>query len=117
MKTPNIKKVMTPVKHKTQTATVNTTKKSNDNVRPTTETRITENEKSKISINMTHEKLRHLNKETTRKCDAHLGMELTRGSLSPCLACAAAKAKQKNYLQSKHQKVYKQKNPRDHSEE
>ena len=53
---------------------------------------------------MAHEKLGHMNEEATRKSAAHLGIELTRGTLEPCLACSAAKAKQKNITKHAEEK-------------
>ena len=38
--------------------------------------------------------LGHCNEEATRKMAAHLGWELTHGTLKPCKDCAMAKARQ-----------------------
>ena len=50
----------------------------------------------KWSIKTAHERLGHCSEDTTCKTAKALGLELTRGTLPLCAACAAGKAKQKN---------------------
>jgi len=50
----------------------------------------------KLTIQQAHDRLGHCNENATRKTAKELGWEITPGSLGPCEACAAAKAKQKN---------------------
>jgi hypothetical protein len=52
----------------------------------------------KMSIQSAHKRLGHCNEDMTRKAVKALGLALSRGSLGPCYACAAGKAKQKNVL-------------------
>jgi hypothetical protein len=49
-----------------------------------------------MSIKEAHNKLAHSSEDSTRKTAAELGIEITRGLMEPCDACASAKAKQKN---------------------
>ena len=49
-----------------------------------------------MSIAQAHDKLGHCSEDATRRGAKALGWHLTKGSLKPCAACAAAKAKQKN---------------------
>ncbi len=49
-----------------------------------------------MTIQQAHERLGHGSEVATRRTAAVLNWHLTRGTLSPCEACAAAKAKQKN---------------------
>jgi hypothetical protein len=50
----------------------------------------------KMSIQSAHKKLGHCSKDMTRKAAKALCLELSRGSLAACAACAAGKAKQKS---------------------
>ena len=50
----------------------------------------------KISVNLAHELFAHGDESSTRETAEALGFEVTCGTLKPCKACAAAKAKQKN---------------------
>jgi hypothetical protein len=50
---------------------------------------------SKMTMRQAHEKFGHCSEDTTRKTAKALGIELSRGLLGPCAACAAGKAKQK----------------------
>ena len=43
-----------------------------------------------------HQKFRDGHEEAVWKAAKHLGSEIVRGTLKPCLACTRAKAKQKN---------------------
>jgi hypothetical protein len=49
-----------------------------------------------MTIQQAHERLGHGNEDAAQKTAAVLNWHLTCGTLSPCEACAAAKAKQKN---------------------
>ena len=49
-----------------------------------------------ISVNLAHQIFGHGDESSTRKTAKALGFEISRGTLKPCKACAAAKAKQKN---------------------
>ena len=53
-------------------------------------------ETPRVSMNVkrAHMLLGHCNEEATRKIAAHLGWEITRGTLRPCKDCAMAKARQ-----------------------
>ncbi len=49
-----------------------------------------------MNIDKVHRLLGHGDEESTRQTAKHLNWVITRGALKPCLACAMAKAKQKN---------------------
>ncbi len=51
--------------------------------------------KLKMTVKQAHERLGHCGEDVARKTAKHLGWELT-GTMTPCDACAAGKAKQKN---------------------
>jgi hypothetical protein len=53
-------------------------------------------DKTKVTIKQAHDKLGHMNESTTRKAAKELKWDLMPGTLGPCEACAAGKAKQKN---------------------
>jgi hypothetical protein len=53
-------------------------------------------EQKKMSIGKAHGTFCHCSEDMTRKTAKVLGIELARGSLDPCVACTAGKAKQKN---------------------
>ena len=56
-----------------------------------------------MNIAQAHDKLGHLNEDSTRKVAKYMGWTITRGTLQVCEGCAAAKAKQKNVVkQSDH---------------
>ena len=57
---------------------------------------MTTDKNTKMTIKQAHEKLGHSGEDTTRKTAKQLGWTLSPGTLEPCDACAAAKAKQKN---------------------
>ena len=48
-----------------------------------------------MDIMTAHRKLNHMNEDQVRQTCRHLGWELKRGTLAPCDASAAGKAKQK----------------------
>ena len=50
----------------------------------------------RMNINEAHRKFGHGHEDAVRKAAKHLGIEITRGTMKPCLACTKAKAKQKN---------------------
>jgi hypothetical protein len=50
----------------------------------------------RMPIKKAHAVLGHSDEDSTRRTAAELGIEITRGLMRPCDACAAAKAKQKN---------------------
>ena len=50
----------------------------------------------KIGVNIAHDFFGHDNESSARENAEALGFEVTWGTLKPCKACAAAKAKQKN---------------------
>ena len=52
--------------------------------------------RKKINADTVHGLLGHVNDADERKTMAHLGFEMARGGLTPCGACAEAKAKQKS---------------------
>ena len=47
-------------------------------------------------MNLAHELLGHGDENSTRETAKALGIEIARGTMKPCKACADAKAKQKN---------------------
>jgi hypothetical protein len=49
-----------------------------------------------MTIEQAHVRLGHSSEDVTRKTAKALNWILTKGTLKPCDACAAAKAKQKN---------------------
>ena len=49
-----------------------------------------------MTVQRAHEVFGHCDEEKTRRTAKLLGIELARGKLGPCEACATAKAKQKN---------------------
>ena len=49
-----------------------------------------------MNINEAHRKFGHGHEDAVRKAAKHLGIEITRGTMKPCLACTEARAKQKN---------------------
>ena len=57
-----------------------------------------------MNVQTLHEQLGHMNEQTCRKIAKHVGIQLTKGSLAPCEACAIAKSRQKN-LPNKLKKV------------
>ena len=57
-----------------------------------------------MNIQKLHEELGHMGEQTCRKIAKHVGIQLTKGSLKPCEACAIAKSRQKN-LPNKEKKV------------
>ena len=57
---------------------------------------VASDQKMRMSVQQAHRKLGHCGEEETRKIDKALGWTITRGSMLPCVACAEAKAKQKN---------------------
>ena len=54
----------------------------------------------KISIQLTHDILGHMDEECIRLPEKSLAYKPTRGKLKPCEVCAAGKAKQKNVTKS-----------------
>ena len=48
------------------------------------------------SVNLVHQIFGHGDEASTRKTAKALGFELNRGTMTPCVSCTAAKAKQKN---------------------
>ena len=63
--------------------------------------------KNSIPIQQAHDHLGHLHEDITRKVAKRLGWTLSRGSLKPCEACAAGKAKQKNVPKDRDHEVAK----------
>ena len=57
-----------------------------------------------MNIQRLHEELGHMGEQTCRKIANHVGIQLTKGSMKPCEACAIAKSRQKN-LPNKLKKV------------
>ena len=57
-----------------------------------------------MSVAQAHNRLGHCSNDIMKKTAKHLGWELT-GSLTPCKACAAGKAKQKNVPKTKDEEV------------
>ena len=53
-----------------------------------------------LNINRVHAKLGHASEASTRETAKALGIELTRHSFKPCVACGMGKAKQKNVRKS-----------------
>ena len=49
-----------------------------------------------MTIEQAHVRLGHSSEDATRKAAKALNWTLTKGTMKPCDACAAAKAKQKN---------------------
>jgi hypothetical protein len=49
-----------------------------------------------VTIQQAHERLGHPREDTTREMANALNWNITRGTMKPCEACAAAKAKHKN---------------------
>jgi hypothetical protein len=49
-----------------------------------------------MMIQQVHERFGHPNEDATQQTAKILNWQLTRGTLKPCVACAATKAKQKN---------------------
>ena len=56
--------------------------------------------KPKISIQLVHEILSHVDKERTRLAEKFLRYKLISSTLKPCEACAAGKENQKNVTKS-----------------
>ena len=50
----------------------------------------------KMNVTKAHSLLGHVSEASTRQTAKGLGLEISRGSLKPCVHCARAKAKQKN---------------------
>ena len=50
----------------------------------------------KINVNLAHEVLGYGDENSTRETAEALGIDIARGTMKPCKACADAKAKQKN---------------------
>jgi hypothetical protein len=64
--------------------------------------------KTRMTIQQAHERLGHCHEDMVRKIAKTLDWEIVRGTLQPCAACAAAKAKQKNVIkESEHQPTTK----------
>ena len=59
----------------------------------------------KMNIVQAHAKFGHCDEAATRQAAKILGIELVKGTLPPCEACAAAKAKQKNVPKSSDHRV------------
>jgi hypothetical protein len=58
--------------------------------------------KLSMSMDKAHRLLGHISEETTRKTAKHLGWEIEKGTLNPCVSCTIGKAKQKNTAKGKH---------------
>ena len=60
--------------------------------------------KNRMSVAQAHECLGHCNEDAVHKTAKHLGWELKPGAMPVCVACAEAKAKQKNVPKSSEHK-------------
>jgi hypothetical protein len=50
-----------------------------------------------MTLAKAHDQLGHMGEDAVRETAKHLGWDIKPGGLLPCAACAAGKAKQKNF--------------------